>query len=305
MRYLILLALLSSGCIADVDAFQHNPRHCSVIGPDTCENESNEMDKLCTKCGEAYPFAERGMPVDRVSTLSFETDGVTNDAYFIEAAPDASLKDVTILVANGNKGGIEHYLHQMEALYLIGANLFAFEYPGYGQSSSDQTPSETAFFANADAAYALLQVELQRRNLDVSNVIFYGFSLGALPAVHLARRHEVKGVILESPYPSASLFLADSSATSLPASFILSGNYDNLDKLPDVTEPIFLMHSQDDAFIRIEHSERLYQAMNDPKCFWRTTGAAHGISGGIPITEGYASYAETVAAWIANQTCPQ
>ena len=304
MRYFLLFALLSSGCIADVDAFQHNPRHCSVIGPDTCENEANEMDKLCVKCGEAYPWAERGMPVDRVSTLSFDSDGVTNDAYFVEAAEDAPLKDVTIVVAHGNKGGIEHYLHLMEPLYLTGANLFTFEYPGYGQSSSEQTPSETAFFANADAAYALLLAELQQRNLETANVILYGMSLGALPTVHLAKQHAVRGVILEAPYPSASLFLADSSATSLPASFILSGNYDNLNKLPDVTQPIFLIHSKDDSFIRIEHSDRLYEAMNDPKCFWRTSGADHGISGGVAITEGYDAYAQTLSAWITNQTCP-
>ena len=304
MRSVVLFSLICGGCIADVDAFQHNPRHCSVIGPDTCENEPNEMDKLCVKCGEAYPFAERGMPTDRVSTLSFESDGVTNDAYFVEAAPDSPLKAITILFAQGNKGGIEHYLHLMEPLYLTGANLFTFEYPGYGQSSSKQTPSETAFFANADAAYALLLSELRKRDLLASDVVLFGMSLGALPTVHLAKKHAARGVILESPYPSASLFLADSSATSLPASFILSGSYDNLDKLPDVTEPILLLHSVDDMFIRIEHSDRLYEAMNDPKCFWRTTGAAHGISGGIAVTEGYAPYAETISAWLTDQTCP-
>ena len=304
MRYFLLLTLVSSGCIADLDGFMHNPRHCSVIGPDTCENEPNDMDKLCIKCEEAYPFAERGMPIDRVSTLSFDSDGVTNDAYFIEAAQDAPLKDVTIVISHGNKGGIEHYLHLMEPLYLSGANLFTYEYPGYGQSSSDQTPSETAFFANADAAYALLLTQLQQRNLEVSNVIFYGMSLGALPTIHLAKQHAVKGVILEAPYPSASLFLEDSSATSFPASFILSGSYDNLNKLPDVRLPILLIHSEDDSFIRIEHSDRLYAVMNDPKCFWRTSGADHGISGGIAITEGYAPYAQTIASWITNQNCP-
>ena len=305
MRSILPLALTLSACIANLDGFQHNPRHCSVIGTETCEDETEEMDRLCTPCGESYPFADRGMPADRVSTLSFESGGVTNDAYFVAAPEGSPLAEVTVVVSHGNRGGIEHYLHAMEALYGAGSNLFTYEYPGYGQSSSDQAPSETAFFANADDAYALLLTELQQRGLQESGVILYGMSLGALPTVHLARKHAVKGVILEAPYPSASLVLADSSATSFPASFVLSGSYDNLEKLPEVTAPILLMHSSDDTFIRIEHSEALYDAMNAPKCFWRTSGAGHGISGGIAVTEGYDRYAQQVGAWISDQTCPE
>jgi alpha-beta hydrolase superfamily lysophospholipase len=305
MRSLLAIIALSTGCIADLDGFMHNPRHCSVVGPGTCEDITEEMDKICAKCGEDYPFTERGMPVDRVTALTFESDGVTNDAYFVAAAPGSALEHITIMVAHGNFGGIEHYLHTMEALYGIGANLFAYEFPGYGQSSADTTPSETAFFTNAEAAYALLVSQLDSRNLDAANVVLYGMSLGALPTIHIAKRQPAKCIILESPYPSASLFLEDSSATSVPASFILSGSYDNLNKLPEVTQPILLLHSEADKFIRIEHSDRLFAVMNDPKCFWRTTQANHGVSNGIAVKEGYDVYAQNLSAWITDKICPE
>jgi alpha-beta hydrolase superfamily lysophospholipase len=306
MRYVLIASLLNIGCIADLDVFKHNPRHCSVVGVDTCEDIEEVMDKICTKCAEDYPFAERGMPVDRVTKLTFQSDGVENDAYFVKAAEDSALGHVTIIFAHGNYASIEHYLHSMEAIYGSGANLFAFEYPGYGQSSSESAPSETAFFANADAAYALLLSELASRNLQASDVVFFGMSLGALPSVHLAKQHSgATALILESPYPSASLFLEDSSATSIPASFILSGSYDNLEKIPDVTLPTLVMHSEGDDFIRVEHSDRLFEAMNEPKCFWRTTEAKHGVSNGIAVKEGYDRYAQIIGDWIANQTCPE
>lgn len=301
MRYLALFLL--TGCIADLDGFMHNPRHCTVVGPDTCENKEEPLDRVCTPCEGDYDFAARGMS-GAVERLELHLDGdVVNDAYFIEGT-GGELEDVTIMMAHGNFASIEHYLHGMEPMYLTGANLFTYEYRGYGKSSTEQTPDEPTFLADGLAAYELLVSALNARGLSSDQVVFYGMSLGALPIVNVAVAHPARALLLEAPYPSARLFLADSSATGIPPSFLLSGRYDNLEKAPNLTQPVLLMHSEDDDFIRIEHSETLFDEIATPKCFWRISGAGHGMSKGIPVTIGHEAYAQGIKEWLKTGACP-
>lgn len=302
MRYLALLLL--TGCIADLDGFMHNPRHCSMVGPATCEEKEEPLDRVCAPCDQDYDFAARGM-TGEVKRLELElSDGVINDAYFI-AGTGGDLADVTIMMAHGNFASIEHYMHGMAPMYLTGANLFTYEYRGYGKSSTEQTPDEPTFLADGLVAYDLLLSELNDRGLSADQVVLYGMSLGALPIVNVAIQNPARALLLEAPYPSARLFLADSSATAVPPSFLLSGRYDNLEKVPKLTQPVLLMHSENDDFIRIEHSDTLFEAIPTQKCFWRISGAGHGMSKGIPITIGQEAYAKGITDWLLDTAnCP-
>ena len=60
MKIMMLLGSLMfivSGCF-DLDGFVHNPKHCSVVGTETCGSETDVWDKVCVPCDEAYDFGK-------------------------------------------------------------------------------------------------------------------------------------------------------------------------------------------------------------------------------------------------------
>jgi fermentation-respiration switch protein FrsA (DUF1100 family) len=84
-------------------------------------------------------------------------------------------------------------------------------------------------------------------------IIPYGFSLGGAPAVHLATRHDVPALVLESTFVSAFRV-----RTRLP--LFPFDRFENLSKLPHVRCPTLILHSRDDPVIDFWHAEALHDA---------------------------------------------
>ena len=147
--------LMTVGCGANLDFMIHNGKHCSIIDEVLC-NEEPYWDKLCVTCEEEYPWDQeyewmeatisngesiRAIDINTIVDLDFETeDGVsTLDAYFIPAhGENAALADTTLIYSHGNRGGIEHYLPRIRMLHEWGVNILAWDYRGYGKSSSSE-----------------------------------------------------------------------------------------------------------------------------------------------------------------------
>ncbi|MEC7751922.1 MAG: alpha/beta hydrolase [Myxococcota bacterium] len=313
MRLAVCLLLPLSACLVNLDFVQYNPRHCSTLTAVDCEDKDEEIDKICAKCEDDYNFTEVGL-TGEVTRLELNLDpdpatgeAVVNDAYFITGS-GGDLADVTIMFSQGNYGGIEHYLHLVENIYPSGANLFIWEYRGYGKSSTQSTPNETLFMADSMAAYNLLITELNSRNLPNDQVVHFGMSLGAIAAIEIARQHPGKGLILQSSFPGLRLFAEDSTGTGLPVSFLASGGYDNYAKMPELTSPVLFIHGEADTFIRIAHSERLQSQLSEgvDHCLWRIAGAKHGVSDGPNAVAGKETFSSTIKDWILEPTvCPE
>ncbi|MBM66404.1 MAG: hypothetical protein CMH55_09240 [Myxococcales bacterium] len=313
MRLTALLLLPLSACLVNLDFVQYNPRHCSAITAADCEDKEEEIDKICAKCEDDYNFTEVGL-TGEVTRLELQLDpdpatgdAVVNDAYFV-AGTGGELANVTIMFSHGNYGGIEHYLHLLEDVYPSGANLFIWEYRGYGKSSTQSTPDERLFMADSMAAYDLLVSELNSRGLPVDQVVHFGMSLGGIASIEVARQHPGKAVILQSSFPGLRLFAEDSTGTGLPVSFLASGGYDNFAKMPELTSPVLFIHGEADTFIRVDHSERLQSQLGEgvDSCLWRIAGANHGISDGPSAIAGKDVFAQTIKDWLINpKACPE
>ena len=76
-------------------------------------------------------------------------------------------------------------------------NVLAVEYPGYGICPG--TPTEAGIIANAEAA---MEFATETLNVAHNDILILGRSLGTGPAISLAARYEVAGVILVSPFAS-------------------------------------------------------------------------------------------------------
>lgn len=201
----------------------------------------------------------------------------------------------TLLVSHGNAEDLGDDRFWLEELRKIGFSVLAYDYEGYG--TSEGKPSEQAAYRDENAAYDYLTQALKTAP---ETIIVYGRSVGSGPAVHLAARKPVAGLILQSPFVSAFRVL-----TRIP---LLP-----LDKFPSYRDigrvrcPLLIIHGESDRVIAPWHGRRLFLLANEPKRFLPIPGADHND---LEIVAGkiYTNALSEFAAWVnqqqANATSP-
>ena len=142
-----------------------------------------------------------------------------------------------------------------------GAALLVVDYPGYGGSGGRAT--EAGMYEAADSAYAAVA---RRPDVDHARIYAYGRSLGSAVASHVAARHEVAGLVLESPFTNA-LDIAREHYALFPR-FIVRLRLDNLANLRLVRCPVLVFHGTADRLA--------------PLAMGRRVAAAGGGGGGGP-----------------------
>jgi pimeloyl-ACP methyl ester carboxylesterase len=143
--------------------------------------------------------------------------------------------------------------------------VFLFDYRGYGRSEG--RPSEEGTYEDGMAACQWLY----RKGFAETNIVLFGESLGGGIASELATRIGCAGLVLQSTFTSiidigAELF------PWLPVRWISTIKYDTLSKLPHIKAPVLIMHSRDDRLIGFSHSQRNFDAANEPKLFCELAG---------------------------------
>jgi len=147
------------------------------------------------------------------------------------------------------------------------AGVIAPAYPGYPRSPGH--PSEAAIHAMAEATY-----DWVRATYPASPVIVLGHSLGSGPAVRLAARHEVSGLILLAPFLSLSSVAVD-KMPFLPVSLLLSSPFRNDLEIPNVTAPVLTMHGNADQVIPATSGEALMRLAKPSDAFVILKGIDH------------------------------
>lgn len=106
----------------------------------------------------------------------------------------------TILVCHGNSGNISHRQSIIEPLNDLGYSVLIFDYSGYGHSRG--IPSESQFYQDASVFTNML---LEFTNKD--DIILYGESIGAPVAAYIARKYNIKTLIIDSGLPSIKRYI--------------------------------------------------------------------------------------------------
>lgn len=190
-------------------------------------------------------------------------DGITLDGWFVPA-PDAT---ATFLVCHGNAGNISTRLDAIEHLHSLDANVFIFDYRGYGRSGG--RPSETGTYLDADAAYRWLR----DHTVDTGGapIVVMGRSLGGPIAAHLSMQYPVAALILEATFPSIRALVA--ARTGIAALALLSRyNYDTLAYLARSSCPLLVAQSVDDRVVPYALGRGLERAARPPKMFFPLRG---------------------------------
>lgn len=169
----------------------------------------------------------------------------------------------TLLVSHGNAEDLGDIRPHLERLRATGFSVFAYDYRGYGTSAG--APSERGVYADVDAAYAHLTTQL---GVPPAQIIAYGRSVGSGPAVDLAAREPIGGLVVESAFTTA--FRVLTRVTLLPFD-----KFDNLDKIHRVRCPVLVMHGRADEIVPFGHGEALWRAAPEPKRFFWAERAGH------------------------------
>lgn len=191
-------------------------------------------------------------------------DGISLNGWFVPA--DRKEARGTILFFHGNAGNITHRLRQIGAFNRKGLDVFIFDYRGYGRSEG--SPSEKGIYLDAEAAYRYLVSE---KGVRPDEVVLYGRSLGAAPAIYLSAGDRGRVLIADSAFTSAA-DMARRLYPFLPVRRFLSVRLDNLSRMKRVRMPKLIIHSRDDEIVPFSQGERLYEIAPEPKTMYAAEG---------------------------------
>ena len=195
---------------------------------------------------------------DRITKLR-TADGVQLSAVYL---PNPSAR-YTLLHSHGNAEDLGVLGPLLSRLRDSGFAVLAYDYRGYG--TSDGRPSEAGAYRDVDAAYRHLTDAL---GVAPDRIIAYGRSVGSGPAIDLAGRHRIAGLVVESGFTTAFRVL-----TRWP--LLPVDRFRNIEKISRVRCPVLVIHGRADDIVPIAHGRALWAAAHEPKWFLALDRAGH------------------------------
>lgn len=206
------------------------------------------------------------------------SDGVRLHAWLLWQPEwgHASLRTRPLLMFfQENAGSMSFRLPMLRQLAVrLGTPIFALSYRGYGRSSG--SPTEAGLMRDAVAA---MEHVLKRSDINSSNVVLYGRSLGGAVATHLAARYQqqLRGAMIENTFTcledmAGRMFppLRFLIGRGRPANFLLRNKWANYREVERLTAtPVLFIGSVHDEMVPFEHMQELYET------YVRARGANH------------------------------
>mmetsp|Transcript_79253 Transcript_79253/g.144604 ORF Transcript_79253/g.144604 Transcript_79253/m.144604 type:complete len:535 (+) Transcript_79253:204-1808(+) len=149
-------------------------------------------------------------------------------------------------------------------------HVLAVEYPGYGVCPG--ATSREAVMANAHAA---LQFATQALKLPLERVKLFGRSIGTGPALALAAKFRVAGVILVTPFLSVRSLFREKVG---PVALMIEEWFANEEAIKEVKSPTMIIHGRKDLLIPCRHGETLYNKCPTRKLFINPQNMDHNTN---------------------------
>ena len=201
----------------------------------------------------APPVASNDVP-SGFRNVSYETrDRLELTAGYLRAQDGLP----TILFFHGNGANWQSSALVTARLARAGYGIMAAEYRGY--SGNAGTPSEAGLYEDARAAWRFLR---EKQRLAESEIVLVGNSIGSGVATQLATEVRARALVLISPFDS----MEETAARKLrwlPVRLLLRDRYRNDQKLPEIGEPILILHGEADSLIALEQAQALAKVRDD------------------------------------------
>ncbi|MGE5337579.1 MAG: alpha/beta hydrolase [Gemmatimonadota bacterium] len=194
-------------------------------------------------------------------------------AWYVPAAEAGA---PTVLFLHGARRNLSGSYARVELLRSLGFNVLAIDYRGFGRSTA-LLPSEQSAREDTRRAFE----ELIRRQPDPARRFVYGYSLGGALAIDLAADVDgIGGLIVESTFTSIPDLVRASRWNWIPLlDVIVTQEFDSMQKIAQVDEPLLLIHGTADRVVPHEMSDRLYAAaanvLPDLRRLVKIDGATH------------------------------
>lgn len=165
--------------------------------------------------------ASVGLPFDAVAFAATDTGQLRLQGWWIPGPAGARY---TVLYLHGQHGNLGDTVDALQQVHAAGANVFAFDYRGYGRSLFVR-PSEAHWLEDAEWALNYLTTT---RHVDPHTIVLMGDGLGANLALEFAASHpELAGVVVDAPLANPmSVVFDDPRAHLVPAHAFVRDRYD-------------------------------------------------------------------------------
>jgi fermentation-respiration switch protein FrsA (DUF1100 family) len=183
--------------------------------------------------------------------------------------PAQNVSRPTILYFYGNGGTVAWSMGEFKNFRNLRADVLIPDFVGYGMSGGK--PSEVNLYATADASYDYL---VHQRGVAPQNLVVVGWSLGAAVAIDPASRRPVGALAIFNAFTTMRE-MARKTMPWLPTSWILKYRFDNLQKIPTISCPIFICNGVLDQLIPPSMSDRLAVAAKGPVTRLKVPNSGH------------------------------
>lgn len=213
-------------------------------------------------------------------------DGLNIHGWYIAPTREDG---ATFIFLHGHAGHILDLMPEAQLFTGMGYGAVLFDMRGHG--SSDDAPVTMGVNEVLDVE-AVFNYVIEQETVNPERIALYGNSMGASVAILSAERiPEIRLVIADAPYSSIRDTLVDGipATTGIPALFfpdviiamstILSDadfyQASPIEAIPNLTQPILLIHGTHDGTIPYHHSEELFASANQPKVLYIVEGGGH------------------------------
>lgn len=203
--------------------------------------------------------------LDGVTEVMLTTaDGVELAAWYAPAPP----AQPTVVLFHGNGGSLRAERYRLRHFIDAQMGVMLLSYRGY--SGNGGTPTEEGLYGDGRAALDWLQAN----GVDAKSMVLYGISLGTGVATKMAAERDVAAVVLEAPYTS-TVDVAAFRFPIVPVGWLMRDRFESLARIRAITEPLLVMHGDDDQVIPQRFGLQLFDAANEPKEGFWPTGVGH------------------------------
>jgi uncharacterized protein len=174
----------------------------------------------------------------------------------------------TLLYFPGNSGNTACRAGKIATIGSNGYGVFMLNYRRYG--GSEGRPTEARITADAVGAYDCLRGQ----GVAPHDIVAYGESLGTAVATRLTLQRHVKALVLEAPFTSI-VDVGKLLWKGFPLGVIMVDQYRTIDRIADITVPLFIVHGGRDAIIPLGQARQVFHAASEPKSMMVLPQAGH------------------------------
>lgn len=205
---------------------------------------------------------EAGVPeMDEVAVTT--EDGLTLKAWY---KPPQNAEHPTLIYFHGNAGDIADRTFLMKSFLKEDFGVLLMTYRGY--SGNPGNPTEKGLYHDARAALRFLI------DKESEYIFAFGHSIGTAVAIQMASEFALKGLILQSPFPSLTE-VGNYHFPFLPIYWLIKDRYDISESASKLKIPKLVIIGLDDTIVPPEISLKLHEILPEPKTLKKVPHRGH------------------------------